>query len=107
MKNGLHFGREVHPVSPKSGKRMGRTPFRYCKCGFPNDTRSTAWADGANEGDGGLVLRSGSSPAEWDVTMGCAFCGRVKWLDRKPVALPDDINLPSKEWTLKHPTGSR
>jgi hypothetical protein len=47
MKNGLHFGGEVHPVSAKAGKRMGRTPFRYCKCGFPNDTRSTAWAEGA------------------------------------------------------------
>ena len=98
MRKGLAFGREVHPVSAKAGKRMGRTPFRYCKCGFPNDTRTTAWAHGANDGDGGLVLRTGSSPPEWDVAQGCAFCGRVQWTYSKPVALPDDENLPSKDW---------
>jgi hypothetical protein len=100
MKNGLHFGGEVHPVSAKAGKRMGRTPFRYCKCGFPNDTRSTAWAEGANDGDGGVVWNPATS--QHDVVMGCAFCGRVQWLDRKPVALPDDENLPSKWWLRRH-----
>lgn len=96
MSKSLHFGREIHPVSPKAGKRMGRTPFRYCKCGFPNDTRTTAWAHGANDGDGGLVWNSVTS--EFDVAQGCAFCGRVQWLNKKPKALPDDADLPSREW---------
>lgn len=101
MRNGngksLGFGREALPVSPRAGKRMGRTPFRYCKCGFPNDTRTTAWAYGANDGDGGLTWNG----TEWVVSQGCAFCGRVQWLDKKPKALPDDENLPSKEWTRR------
>lgn len=100
MKRRLAFGREAHPVSAKAGKRMGRTPFRYCKCGFPNDTRTTAWANGANDGDGGLVWNA--TTEEYDVTMGCAFCGRVQWLDRKPRALPDDEQLPSNWWLRRH-----
>ncbi len=90
------FGREVFPVSGKAGRRMGRTPFRYCQCGFPNDTRTTAWANGANDGDGGVVFNPDSG--EHEVKMGCAFCGRVRWTKTKTQALPDDENLPSRDW---------
>lgn len=96
MKKGLAFGREVFPVSPKAGRRMGRTPFRYCKCGFPNDTRTTAWAEGSNDGNGGIVWNASTS--QFEVVAGCAFCGRTKWLDHKPDPLPDDTRLPSREW---------
>lgn len=92
------FGRRVYPSpTARRGERMGQTPFRYCiQCGFPNDTRTTAWAQGANEGDGGLSLNDGSDPAEWTASAGCAFCGSMKWLPSKPTALPDDERLPTR-----------
>lgn len=83
------FGSLVH--SDRGTKRIGVTPLKRCRfCRFANDTRTTAWS---NRGEGNVQISS----TEFSARAGCAFCGSMNWHPGKPVKLPDDRFLPSRE----------
>lgn len=103
------FGITVYPSpSRRSEGQIGVTPLMRCvQCGFPNDTRNTAWSN-SGEGIGAAYAVTvdaapGQDPTykdtkDRDVQGGCAACGSLKWRPSKPAALPDDRNKPSSEW---------
>lgn len=89
------------------GDRIGRTPYRRCvRCRMPNDTRTTAWSDsGDGLGPPTDVVVDGQTQANTKdraVQSGCRFCGSLKWQESKPIALPDDRDLPSDEWSRRY-----
>lgn len=102
------FGKEAF-LSGR-GERIGVTPLRRCvRCRTPNDTRTTVFAE---TGDGlgpaidvsvnGVVQ---SNVKDHVVQSGCKFCGSHKWQHTKPVALPDDRNMPSDDYRRRRRKG--
>lgn len=78
------YGNSVFPSPTGGAKRrlkIGISPYLRCiQCGFPNDTRKTAWSTNGE----------GIDPKTGIVKAGCKFCGSLFWQEQKPPKIADD-----------------
>lgn len=95
------FGKKLHPgpQARRSPRRFGYSPLIRCQqCGWPNDSRTTAWA---TKGDG-YSATPASSGASTGITVemknraGCANCGSMNWHNGPPPQIEDDRKKPWK-----------
>lgn len=86
------IGREAFPSGGHS-KRIGNSSYMTCQnCGMPNDTKTLTLKDD-HDGEGGLVQKSGASPAEKENRSGCRFCGSWNSIQGHPAPLVPDETL--------------